>query len=213
MKHIKLFEDFINESGDYAVMLTGGSVGDKSRPRDAKGYVGMDVDKAEWLMSLDNAKEKAKRMNANLSPGEKKHYGLKYVVVPAKGGKFIKESEDVLDEATLEIKGHAYNMWNDKQVQKELKDINIEIVGQMNGVMTISGDKPELDKVRAIFGIKESEDVLDEANETGWETFTDDQLKAKFVDYEKRKHDLGAQASKDFIDVQKEMSKRSLEQK
>ena len=213
MKHIKLYEDFINESGDYAVMLTGGSVGDKSRPRDAKGYVVMDVDKAEWLMSLDNAKEKAKRMNANLSPGEKKHYGLKYVVVPAKGGKFIKESEDVLDEATLEIKGHAYNMWNDKQVQKELKDINIEIVGQMNGVMTISGDKPELDKVRAIFGIKESEDVLDEANETGWETFTDDQLKAKFVDYEKRKHDLGAQASKDFIDVQKEMSKRSLEQK
>ena len=149
MKHIKLFEDFINESGDYAVMLTGGSVGDKSRPRDAKGYVGMDVDKAEWLMSLDNAKEKAKRMNANLSPGEKKHYGLKYVVVPAKGGKFIKESEDVLDEAT----------------------------------------------------------------ETGWENFSDDQLKAKFVDYEKRKHDLGAQASKDFIDVQKEMSKRSLEQK
>ena len=213
MKHIKLYEEFIAEATDYAVMLTGGSVGDKSRPRDAKGYVGMDVDKAEWLMSLDNAKEKAKRMNANLSPGEKKHYGLKYVVVPAKGGKFIKESEDVLDEATLEIKGHAYNMWNDKQVQKELKDINIEIVGQMNGVMTISGDKPELDKVRAIFGIKESEDVLDEANETGWETFTDDQLKAKFVDYEKRKHDLGAQASKDFIDVQKEMSKRSLEQK
>ena len=42
---------------------------------------------------------------------------------------------------------------------------------------------------------------------------SDDQLKAKFVDYEKRKHDLGAQASKDFIDVQKEMSKRSLEQK
>ena len=213
MTHIKLYEEFIAEATDYAVMLTGGSVGDKSRPRDAKGYVGMDVDKAEWLMSLDNAKEKAKRMNANLSPGEKKHYGLKYVVVPAKGGKFIKESEDVLDEATLEIKGHAYNMWNDKQVQKELKDINIEIVGQMNGVMTISGDKPELDKVRAIFGIKESEDVLDEANETGWETFTDDQLKAKFVDYEKRKHDLGAQASKDFIDVQKEMSKRSLEQK
>ena len=210
MKHIKLYEEFIAEATDYAVMLTGGSVGDKSRPRDAKGYVGMDVDKAEWLMSLDNAKEKAKRMNANLSPGEKKHYGLKYVVVPAKGGKFIKESEDILDEATLEIKGHAYNMWNDKQVQKELKDINIEIVGQMNGVMTISGDKPELDKVRAIFGIKESEDILDEGAETGWENFSDDQLKAKFVDYEKRKHDLGAQASKDFIDVQKEISKRNL---
>ena len=100
MTHIKLYEEFIAEATDYAVMLTGGSVGDKSRPRDAKGYVGMDVDKAEWLMSLDNAKEKAKRMNANLSPGEKKHYGLKYVVVPAKGGKFIKESEDILDDET-----------------------------------------------------------------------------------------------------------------
>jgi hypothetical protein len=213
MKYIKLYEEFIAEATDYAVMLTGGSVGDKSRPRDAKGYVGMDVDKAEWLMSLDNAKEKAKRMNANLSPGEKKHYGLKYVIVPAKAGKFIKESEDTLDEATLEIKGHAYNMWNDKQVQKELKDINVEIIGQINGVMTISGDKSEIDKVKAIFGLKESEDILEEGNETGWENFSDDQLKAKFVDYEKRKHDLGAQASKDFIDVQKEMSKRSLEQK
>ena len=151
MKHIKLYEDFvneINENANYAVMLTGGSVGDKSRPRDAKGYVGIDASK-ETLMSIDDAKAKAKRMNASMSPGEKKHYGLKYVVVTAKDGKFIKESEDVIDEA----------------------------------------------------------------NETGWENFTDDQLKAKFVDYEKRKHDLGAQASKDFIDVQKEMSKRSLEQK
>jgi hypothetical protein len=154
MKHIKLYEDFINESGDYAVMLTGGSIGDKPRPRDAKGYVGMDVAKGETLLSLDAAKEKAKRMNSNLSPGEKKHYGLKYVVVPTNGGKFIKESEDTLDEATLEIKGHAYNMWNDKQVQRELKDINIEIIGQMNGVMTISGDKSEIDKVKTIFGIK-----------------------------------------------------------
>jgi hypothetical protein len=97
MQHIKLYEEFIAEANDYAVMLTGGSVGDKSRPRDAKGYVGMDVDKAEWLLTLDNAKEKAKRMNANLSPGEKKHYGLKYVVVPVKNGKFIKESEDYTD--------------------------------------------------------------------------------------------------------------------
>ena len=76
--------------------------------------------------------------------------------------------------------------------------------------MTLSGDKEELNKVRAIFGIKESEDILDEGAETGWENFSDDQLKAKFVDYEKRKHDLGAQASKDFIDVQKEISKRNL---
>ena len=92
MKHIQTFESFLNEGTDYAVMLTGGSIGDKSRPRDAKGYVGMEVGKDEFLTSLDDAKAKAKRMNANLSPGEKSHYGLKYVVVPVKDGKFIKES-------------------------------------------------------------------------------------------------------------------------
>ena len=103
MKHIHTFENFVKESNnvnegtDYAVMLIGGSIGDKPRPRDAKGYAGMDVDKDEWLTDLNNAKAKAKRMNANLSPGEKSHYGLKYVVVPAKDGKFIKES---LNEAT-----------------------------------------------------------------------------------------------------------------
>ena len=102
MKHIHTFENFLNESNnvnegtDYAVKLIGGSIGE-TRPRDAKGYAGMDVDKDEWLTDLNNAKAKAKRMNANLSPGEKSHYGLKYVVVPVKDGKFIKES---LNEAT-----------------------------------------------------------------------------------------------------------------
>ena len=96
MKHIHTFENFLNESNDvnegtdYAVMIIGGSIGDKPRPRDAKGYAGMDVDKDEWLMDLNSAKAKAKRMNANLSPGEKSHYGLKYVIVPVKDGKFIK---------------------------------------------------------------------------------------------------------------------------
>jgi hypothetical protein len=49
-------------------------------------------------LTLDNAKAKAKRMNANLSPGEKKHYGLKYIVVPVKGGKFIKESVELNED-------------------------------------------------------------------------------------------------------------------
>ena len=92
MKHIKLFEQFITESKEYAVVLTGGSIGDKSRPRNAKGYAGMDAGK-EDLYTLDKAKEKAKRMNTQvLTPGEKSHYGLKYIVVPVKDGKFIAES-------------------------------------------------------------------------------------------------------------------------
>jgi hypothetical protein len=76
---------------EYAVMLTGGSIGDKPRPRDAKGYVGLSIGDEE-VYTLDKAKEKAKRMNKALSPGEKSYYNLKYVVVPVANGKFIKES-------------------------------------------------------------------------------------------------------------------------
>lgn len=87
-------EAIVSEGTEYAVVLIGGSIGDKPRPRDAKGYAGMDA-KTEELFSLDKAKEKATRMNKTvLSPGEKKHYGLKYIVVPVENGKFIKESID-----------------------------------------------------------------------------------------------------------------------
>jgi len=106
MNQFHTFENFLNEGTNYAVMLIGGSIGDKPRPRDAKGYAGMDVDKDEWLMDLNNAKAKAKRMNDNLSPGEKKHYGLKYVVVPVKNKKFIKESI-VIDSEINEEKAIA----------------------------------------------------------------------------------------------------------
>jgi hypothetical protein len=92
----------VNESEQYAVVLTGGSIGDKSRPRDARGYIGMDAS-SEDLYTKDKAKEKADRMNKTvLSPGEKKYYKLKYIVVPVKDNKFIKESfldSDTLNEA------------------------------------------------------------------------------------------------------------------
>ena len=95
----KLSESFLNEGVEYAVMLIGGSVGDTPRPRDAKGYVGT-ASTTEELYTKEKAKEKADRMNKNiLTPGEKKHYGLKYIVVPVKDGKFIKES--VTNEANL----------------------------------------------------------------------------------------------------------------
>jgi hypothetical protein len=92
-RFIKQFKESLDESADteYAVMLTGGSIGDKPRPRDAKGYVGLSIGDEE-VYTLDKAKEKAKRMNKALSPGEKSYYKLKYVVVPVANGKFIKES-------------------------------------------------------------------------------------------------------------------------
>ena len=101
-------EPAINESADteYAVMLTGGSIGDKPRPRDAKGYVGLSIGDEE-VYTLDKAKEKAKRMNKALSPGEKSYYKLKYVVVPVANGKFIKESLNEREYSDEERKSMA----------------------------------------------------------------------------------------------------------
>ena len=71
---------------------------------------------------------------------------------------FLNES---INEETLSITGHAYrrvkDVWtSDKKIQRELNPLKFEIVGDLNGVMTLSGDKKELDKVRDIFGLKES---------------------------------------------------------
>jgi hypothetical protein len=53
----------------------------------------------EELLTKEKASEKVKRMNKDLSPGEKKYYKLRYIVVPVKDNKFIKESVEPLDEA------------------------------------------------------------------------------------------------------------------
>jgi hypothetical protein len=107
-RFIKQFKESLDESADteYAVMLTGGSIGDKPRPRDAKGYVGLSIGDEE-VYTLDKAKEKAKRMNKALSPGEKSYYKLKYVVVPVANGKFIKESLNEREYSDEERKSMA----------------------------------------------------------------------------------------------------------
>ena len=78
----------INEGKDnmYSVVLLGGSIGEKriSKLQHLTGEKVMD----EKLFSLDKAKEKAIRMNKLLSPGEKKYYGLKYVVAEVENGKY-----------------------------------------------------------------------------------------------------------------------------
>lgn len=101
MKYFKTYNELkesLNEATEYAVMLIGGSIGDKSRPRDSRGYIGVEMNADETLYSKTDAKETAKRMNKGLSPGERGYYGLKYVVVPVSNGKFVREAED-LDEA------------------------------------------------------------------------------------------------------------------
>jgi hypothetical protein len=69
------------------------------------------------------------------------------------------EHETIINEDTMEITGHAYNMWNDKDVQRDLRDIKIKIIGDMKGVLTLSGDKKELDKVKKIFGLNEAKNT------------------------------------------------------
>ena len=132
MNQFQSFEKFLNEGINYAVMLIGGSIGDKPRPRDAKGYAGMDVDKDEWLTYLNNAKAKAKRMNDNLSPGEKKHYGLKYVVVPVKNKKFIKESIVIESEMNEEKAIKDLSGKNEKPMVTGIAKIIKRVVDPVN---------------------------------------------------------------------------------
>jgi hypothetical protein len=108
MKLIRLLKESLENGAQYGVMMIGGSIGDKPRPRNAKGYAGMDAS-FEELFSKEEAQVKAKRMNkSSLSSGEKKYYGLKYVIVPVVDGKFvdkIKEnniSEGSISEDTLD---------------------------------------------------------------------------------------------------------------
>ena len=71
----------------YATALKGGSIGERSiggaydlKGMQVKGNTSVKDTKAE-------AKEEAKRRNKMLSPGEKKYYGLKYIVVQVQDGK------------------------------------------------------------------------------------------------------------------------------
>lgn len=114
----------LNEATEYAVMLTGGSIGDKPRPKDPRGYVGVEVSADERLYSKDDAKETAKRMNKDLSPGEKRYYGLKYVVVPVANGKFVREN--VITEGQALIFDIVEPEFND--LKNKISDLNKKTV-------------------------------------------------------------------------------------
>jgi hypothetical protein len=181
MKHVKLFENFIAESEEYAVVLTGGSIGDKPRPRNAKGYEGMDAGK-EDLYTLDKAKEKAKRMNTQvLTPGERSHYGLKYIVVPVKAGKFIAESTEPNEFESLGITiNEAADLKSVSDIVKREehwsdRDFWIEIL--KGGVIRIAPKHSmrlrtnTLDLLGAHFDIKSSSESLDDERMDFWEYF------------------------------------------
>ena len=61
-----------------------------------------------------------------------------------------------VNEAKMKIKGEPYDLWNDKEIQSKLKNINFNIVGDIDNIMTLSGSKEELDKIKSLFGINEA---------------------------------------------------------
>ena len=87
--------------------------------------------------------------------------------------------ESVVTEAKLKISGPAYDFWNDRDVQRKLKDVKVKIVGDIGGVMTISGADNEIQKVKDIFGLNESAVTEGKyANKTMNEMLTDTYHKA-----------------------------------
>jgi hypothetical protein len=71
----------------YMVVVKGGSIGSKKGNTDSKGR--SIVSKS---MSREEAKDKAKRMNKQLSPGEKEYYRMRYSAVPMESVKSLEES-------------------------------------------------------------------------------------------------------------------------
>jgi len=79
-KEIKALKQKIGLQEKYAVYQKGGSIGEKGKDYDPK--VGGDLVKT--FDTSEEAKDYAKSMRKHLSPGEKKHYGMTYVVKPLK---------------------------------------------------------------------------------------------------------------------------------
>lgn len=59
-------------------------------------------------------------------------------------------AESVVTEGKLEISGPAYDLWNDREVQRKLRGVKIRIVGDEDGVLTVRGHDDELQKVKDI---------------------------------------------------------------
>lgn len=77
-----------DEGQQYAVVLKGGSIGEKTirGVRDLKGNKVSDYEKL--YDDIIDAKANAKDRNKRLSLGEKKYYGLIYIVAKVKDGVF-----------------------------------------------------------------------------------------------------------------------------
>lgn len=159
MKYIKLFEAFINERVKAPKALEELIKGNTTKWEGIKMSKDLADHYLTWLRTSPYGKKYGSDLPLDAVIKASFNWGIERGLDPGLKVELnalrdsIKES---INEATLEITGHAYNIWNDKKIQRQLDPIRFKIVGNVNGVMTLSGEDKELDKVRAIFGIKES---------------------------------------------------------
>ena len=82
--------------------------------------------------------------------------------------------------SNLKISGPAYDLWNDRKVQRKLRGVKIRIVGDMDGVLTVRGNDNELKKVKDI-NLCCIESVNEDKFYNTRVQYTDPKSKKKFV--------------------------------
>ena len=77
-------------------------------------------------------------------------------------------AESVVTEGTLKISGAAYDLWDEKEVQRKLRDVKIKIIGDIGGVATIKGNDKELQKVKDILGLEGAKESVTKDHFSEW---------------------------------------------
>lgn len=86
-----LNESEVDLSQEFAIVRTGGSIGNNSAfPMPVGGEIGTVIQTSNDDLEL---KDIAKRYRKQLSPGEKKYYGIRYLVIRLTNGKRKQSAE------------------------------------------------------------------------------------------------------------------------
>ena len=158
MKHIKLFEQFINEEredvGKYntvkkAMKAIRKEYGPTPTVQSVASFINdnyYDVTEVERGGDDPRANDKIADLIAS----------YKFDIEEWEIAWADAQNESAVTEGTLKISGAAYDLWDEKEVQRKLRDVKIKIIGDIGGVATIKGNDEELQKVKDILGLDES---------------------------------------------------------
>lgn len=194
MKHIKVYEDFVNESKvgiDYAESLVNeyNEAVTNEAVTDLVKYVETASEKTfkgggNGQNLLDNAMELASHI-------EDYEIGR-----PTRGY----EEDGFYGPATVTLFKRLVDQMSADDIKNNQAD---KYESRVSEGATISVPKlSDIDHTRM--------NTVYEDDKTGWENYSDNDLLKNYEDYERRKYDLGLQAAKDFIYLKKELAKRNL---